>query len=54
MICTYVARTNVARTNVTYQLISVLDVPRNLSLKFGHNRSTNSRDITDIEFGVGG
>ena len=27
---------------------------RILSLKFGHNRATNSWDITDIEFGVDG
>ena len=34
----------------------VLDVPRNLPLKFGQNRVSNSRDIADIKFvwGVAG
>ena len=35
-----------------WQLTSVKDGPRNLSLKFGQNRATNSWDITDIEFAV--
>ena len=42
LIWTNVARTNVALTNVTKQLESVLDVPRNLPLKFGQNRASNS------------
>ena len=33
-----------------WQLKSVLDVPRNLSLNFHQNRVSNSWDITDIEF----
>ena len=33
---------------------SVLDVPRNLRLKFCQNRFSNSWDITDIEFSGGG
>ena len=32
------------------QLESVLDVPRNLPLKFHQNWVSNSRDIADIEF----
>jgi len=32
----------------------VQDGPRNLPLKFGHNRVSNSWDITDIEFLWGG
>ena len=35
-----------------YQLESVLEVPRNLPLKFGQNRASNSWDIADIEFSV--
>ena len=31
-------------------MVSVLDVPRNLPLKFGQNRVNNSLDIADIEF----
>ena len=31
---------------------SVLDIPRNLPLKFGENRASNSWDIADIEFRV--
>ena len=37
-----------------WQLKSVPDSPRNLPLKFGQNRVTNSWDITDIEFMWGG
>ena len=33
---------------------SVLDVPRNLSLKFGQNQVSKSWDIADIEFFVVG
>ena len=33
-----------------WQLEAVLDVPRDLSLKFHQNRVSNSWDITDIEF----
>ena len=33
-----------------WQLESVQDSPRNLRLKFGQNRVSNSWDITDIEF----
>ena len=33
-----------------YQLESVLEVPRNLPLKFGQNRASNSWDIADFEF----
>ena len=33
-----------------WQLESVLDVPRNLCLKFHQNRVSNSWDIVDIEF----
>ena len=33
-----------------YQLESVLEVPRNLPLKFGQNRAGNSWDIADFEF----
>ena len=33
-----------------WQFKSVQDSPRNLSLKFGQNRVSNSWDITDIEF----
>ena len=33
-----------------WQLESVLDVPRNLRLKFHQNRVGNSWDIADIEF----
>ena len=36
------------------QLKSVQDSPMNLRLKFGQNRVSNSRDIADIEFVVGG
>ena len=36
------------------QLESVLDVPRNLPLKFDQNRVSNSGDIADIEFLWGG
>ena len=32
------------------QLESVLDVPRNLHLKFHQNRVSNRREIADIEF----
>ena len=32
----------------------VKDGPRNLCLKFGQNRVSNSWDIADIEFSVGG
>ena len=35
LIRTNVAMTNIARTNVSPQLETILDVPRNLSLKFG-------------------
>ena len=34
----------------SWQLESVVDVPRNLSLKFHQNRVSNSWDIADIEF----
>ena len=34
----------------TWQLESVQDGPNNLLLKFGKNRISNSRDITDVEF----
>ena len=37
-----------------WQLESVLDVPRNLPLKFHQNRVSNSWDIADIEFLWGG
>ena len=37
-----------------WQLESVLDVPRNLSLKFHQNWVSNSWDIPDIEFLWGG
>ena len=37
-----------------WQLGSVKDCPRNLRLKFGQNRASNSWDIVDIEFAVGG
>ena len=33
-----------------WQLESVLDVPKNLPLKFHQNRVSNSWDIADIEF----
>ena len=33
-----------------WQLESVLDVPRNLSLKFGQNQVSNSWDIANFEF----
>ena len=36
------------------QLASVKDGPRNLPLKFGHDQVSNSWDIADIEFAVGG
>ena len=36
------------------QLKSILEVPRNVPLKFGQNRASNSRDIADIEFSVVG
>ena len=36
------------------QLESVQDSPRNLPLKFGKNRISNSWDIRDIEFAWGG
>ena len=36
------------------QLESVQDGPRNLPLKFGQNRVSNSLDIYDIEFVWGG
>ena len=32
----------------------VLDSPRYMSLKFGQNQESNSSDITDIEFVLGG
>ena len=35
------------------QLESILDVPRNLCLKFHQNRVSNSSDIANIEFGWG-
>ena len=37
-----------------WQLESILDVPRNLRLKFHQNRVSNSWDIGDIEFVWGG
>ena len=37
-----------------WQLESVQDGPRNLPLKFGQNRVSNSWDIADIEFLWGG
>ena len=40
----------------SWRLASVLDVSRNLPLKFNQNRVSNSCNIADIEFvwGVGG
>ena len=46
LIWTNVARKNLAWTNVT---VTVLDVPRNLPLKFGQNRASNSCDIADMD-----
>ena len=37
-----------------WQLESVLDVPRNLPVKFHQNRVSNSWDIANIEFVSGG
>ena len=37
-----------------WQLESVLDDPRILPLKFGQNRASNSWDIANYEFMVGG
>ena len=37
-----------------WQLESVQDSPMNLCLKFGQNRVSNSWDIADVEFSVGG
>ena len=37
-----------------WQLGCVKDGPRNLRLKFGQNRVSNSWDIADVEFPVGG
>ena len=42
LIWTNIARTNVAWTNVTQQMASVKDGPRNLPLKFGQNRVSNN------------
>ena len=37
-----------------WHMESVKDGPRNLPLKFGKNQVSNSWDIADIEFVVGG
>ena len=50
LICTNVTRANVAWTNVTVTFGSILDVPRNLPVKFHQNRVSNSCDIADFEF----
>ena len=50
LIWTNVARTNVAWTNVTVTVKSVQNGLRNLPLKFGQNRVSNSWDIAEIEF----
>ena len=49
LICTNVTITNVAWTNIAWTNVTVLDVPRNLPVKFHQYRVSNSWDIPDMD-----